>query len=146
MCRRILTSVDSRAGASQGSSRPWKRAPHPRRQYRGNGEDSELEQECAAAFAKFDQAVAAMGKLRTLEQRRAMTIKLGAMADDCIARMQARDEATDLHPQHIELRRIEVFRLMMYGFCSPCQWSKDEVWKHVVLRNVDDDDADQDRT
>jgi hypothetical protein len=31
--------------------------------YQDDGEDNELEQECAAAFTKFDKAVAAMEKL-----------------------------------------------------------------------------------
>jgi hypothetical protein len=87
-----------------------------------------------AAFEKFDRAVAAMEKLPALAQRRARSIELGDMAADCIAKMRARDESTDLHPQHIELRGTEVLRLMMWGFCAPCQWTKDQVWKHIVSR------------
>jgi hypothetical protein len=98
------------------------------------GDDDRLERECGAAFAKFDAAVATMAKLPTLKHRRARAIELGDMAADCIAKMRARDESTDLHPQHIDLRSQEVYRLMLWGFLAPCQWSKDEVWKHVVSR------------
>jgi hypothetical protein len=105
--------------------------------YQGDSEDNELEQECAAAFTKFDKAVAAMEKLPTLERRRARSIELGDLADDCIAKMKARDESTDLHPQHVDLRGQEVYRLMMWGFCSPCEWSKSEVWKYIVFRDED---------
>jgi hypothetical protein len=56
--------------------------------------------------------------------------------------MKERDEARDLHEQHIELRGLEVFRLMMWGLCIPCEWSKSEVWRFVVFRH--DDITDQD--
>jgi hypothetical protein len=112
----------------------------------GNGDDW-LEQECAAAFEKFDRAAAAMEKLPTLVRRRARSVELGELANDCIVKMRARDEATDLHPQHVDLRGQEVLRLMMWGLCGPCQWTKEEVWKHIVSRNEDltEEDPDDDR-
>jgi hypothetical protein len=111
------------------------------------GDDDRLERECVAAFAKFDAAVAVMAKLSTLAQRRARAIELGELANDCIVKMRARDEATDLHPQHVDLRGQEVLRLMMWGLCGPCQWTKEEVWKHIVSRNEDltEEDPDDDR-
>jgi hypothetical protein len=111
------------------------------------GDDDRLERECVAAFAKFDAAVAVMAKLSTLAQRRACAIELGELANDCIVKMRARDEATDLHPQHVNLRGQEVLRLMMWGLCGPCQWTKEEVWKHIVSRNEDltEEDPDDDR-
>jgi hypothetical protein len=113
-----------------------------------NGEDNKLEHECVAAFAKFDAATAAMAKLPTLAQRRARATALGELANDSIVKMRARDEATDLHPQHVDLRGQEVLRLMMWGLCAPCHWAKEEVWKHIVVsRNEDltEEDPDDDR-
>jgi hypothetical protein len=54
-----------------------------------------------------------------------------------LTKMKARDESADLHPQHVDLRGQEVYRLMMWGFCSPCEWSKSEVWKYIVFRDED---------
>jgi hypothetical protein len=98
----------------------------------GDGDDR-LDQECRTAFEKFDLAVAAMEKMLTLAQRRARAVELGAVAAEAVRKMRARDESTGLHEQHIDLRAQEVLRLMVWGFCAPCQWSKEEVWKHVVV-------------
>lgn len=105
--------------------------------YQGDGEDDVLEQEHASAFAKFEKAFDAMKKLPTLERRRARSVELGNLVDDCIAKMKARDEFTNLHPDHIALRGQEVYRIMMWGFCSPCEWNKSEVWTHVAFRSED---------
>ena len=112
-------------------------APMTQPRHTFGDDDDRLERECTAAFAKFDKAFDAMKKLPTLEQRRARSVELGDMADYCIAKMKARDEFTDLHPQHVDLRGQEVYRLMMWGFCSPCEWSKSEVWYRIVFRNED---------
>jgi hypothetical protein len=54
-------------------------------------------------------------QIHTLEQRRARSIELGDLVDACIEAMKVRDEACDLHEQHIALRTDEVYRLMMWG-------------------------------
>jgi hypothetical protein len=106
----------------------------------GDGGDR-LEEECKASFEKFDSACSALEKLPSLAQRRARASELGAMAADCVHRMRLRDELTGLHEQHVDLRCQEVLRLMMWGLCGPCEWSKDEVWQHVV--NGDEDPLEE---
>jgi hypothetical protein len=129
--------------ALQGSGNPL----IPPHQVSGDGADGKLEEACRAGFAKFDAAVAALEKLPTLAQRRARAVELGPMAAASIATMRVRDEAAGLHEQHIDLKCQEVLRLSLWALLGPTQWTKDEVWEHIISRNGDltEEDSDDDR-
>jgi hypothetical protein len=96
------------------------------------GTGDQLADQCTAAFAQFDAAFEKMESLPTLAARRAAAIKLYPMIQETIRKMKARDTAYNLHPEHVDLLGDRIFLLMMVGFCTPCSWSKDQVWKNLM--------------
>lgn len=93
---------------------------------------------CDALFAQFDAAFDKLKALPTLAARRAAAIKLYPMIEEAISAMRARDTADGLNADHVSLRGDRVFQLLMIGFESPCNWSRDEVWENLMP-----DDEDQ---
>ncbi len=88
-----------------------------------------------AANEAFDREFEKLKKLPTLAQRRARAIELGDLIDSGIAALQARDAADGLNAEHAELRAQRLYYLSVIGCCTPCQWSRDEVWSNIVGRH-----------
>jgi hypothetical protein len=110
-------------------------APRPERHV---GSGDQLDEECKAAFAKFDGAFEKMLALPSLVKRREMAIKFApTMITEAIRAMRARDAGDELHPDHVDLRGDRVFFLMMIGFETSCEWTRDQVWENL---SVGDDD------
>jgi hypothetical protein len=71
-----------------------------------------LAAEATSAFGRYDEAYGAMLKLKTVAARRNAAHALQPLVKEAIELMQERDTADDLHPEHVELRSMNVFRLI----------------------------------
>jgi len=107
-------------------------ADRPANHNGGNGND--LDDQCKAAFAKFDAAYEKMKALPSLAKRREMSIEFAPnMIAEAVHAMKARDTADGLHEEHVDLRGERIYFLMMIGFETPCSWTRDQVWDHLCV-------------
>jgi hypothetical protein len=94
------------------------------------GDQSELADEAETAFKAFDDAMAALIKLKTVEQRRAAGREIGKqnlLANVC-STMLERDLADGLDDEHAHLRSQNVYMLCMQGFKLHCEWTGLQAW------------------
>jgi hypothetical protein len=104
------------------------------------GDQSELAAEAEEAFKKFDVAMDALMKLKTVEERRAAGRWMGKenlLANVC-STMLERDLADGLDDEHAHLRSQNVYMLCMQGFKLHCQWTGLEAWP--IFNEAGDDE------
>ena len=100
-----------------------------------------LAAEATSAFERYDEAYGAMLKLKTIAARRNAAHALQPLVKEAIELMQERDTADDLHPEHVELRSMNVFRLIMKGLEHPCDWTPSEAWACLNPPSDEDEEA-----
>lgn len=105
---------------------------------RHGGETDHLAEKCVALFAQFDTEFEKLKALPTLRARREAAIKLYPMIDEIIRAMRARDTADGLNADFVYLRADRVFNLMLLGFERPCEWTRNEVWTHLIPADEDE--------
>jgi hypothetical protein len=105
----------------------------------GNGQNNDNSAPRPPEYAAFDAAFAALEALPTVEARRKRAIALMPQLHAMIAALGRQGASAGEHPDHTSLRGSEVYRLSMTGFQSPCQWSRDEVWKNLNSVGFDED-------
>lgn len=98
----------------------------------------QLAQQCDALFTQCDTGFGKLKALPTLPARREAAIKLYPAIDQMIRAMRARDMADGLHEDFVYLRADRVFNLMLLGFEGPCEWTRDEVWTHLIPADEDE--------
>ena len=113
----------------------------PLTEQRHIGDVGQLADRCEVAFAEFDRRFGEMTTTPALAKRRKMSIALASLIAETIRLMKARDTADGLHPDHVDLKGDRVFALLMVGFCEPCQWSREQAWRHLDATGDDDTDA-----
>lgn len=110
----------------------------PMTQPRHGGNVSDLNEQCNALFTQFDTAFDSLKALPTLPARREAAIKLYPAIERMMSAMRARDRADGLNEDYVSLRADRVFNLMLIGLEGPCEWTRAEVWAHLVPDDEDD--------
>jgi hypothetical protein len=100
----------------------------------GGDPGSEMTHKLDALFEQFDAAYDEMKAAPALARRRAMARALAPLIAQTDQLLRARDAADDLHPEHVDLRANRVFFLILRGFETPCEWSHDEAWNNLDVR------------
>jgi hypothetical protein len=99
-----------------------------------SGVSGQIDPQLAALYARFDDADAALRKLKTVDARRKAAVEIAPIIAkmDALARKVGLANGND--PELVDLRADKLFLLYLRGFEAPCGWSMDETWAAMDVR------------